>query len=236
MAILQDLLDEELTEDQKRIIIRNVFENTISSAVNGGAPARSKTLGKAKSLLEFYDLVRQAKDDYETRQNVIEQYKVIFTEEEPDIISETETITFGLVKRAPGAFSQGAPFEGNIKNLRPVFRETGPDTANPGYNYAIYGYWHDNLVRFTCWARTNKAANARADWFENMMEDYAWWFKLHGVDRCLFWGRSSDIVTVINDNKWYGRPLDYFVRTEKLRVFSEKQMEEILINVSAKRE
>lgn len=235
MSELQDILNEELTTNQQRILVRNVFDNLITTSTRSAQP-RSKTLGAAKTLLDFYNLVRLAKDDYETRQNILDEFKVIFTEEEPDVESKTETITFGLVKRAPGAFGQGAPFEADVKNMRPIFRESGTDTTNPGYNNAVYGYWYDNIVKFTCWARTNKVANSRADWFENMMSEYDWWFRSQGVNRVLFWGRDSDIVTVIDNNKWYGRPLNYFVRTEKLRIFSEKQMEEILIRLSVKSE
>lgn len=234
-AELQDLLEEDISTNSQRVIVQRVFENLITSVARTPAP-RSKTPGSAKSLLEFYDLVRQVKDDYEARQNVRDEYKIIFTEEEPDVKSETETITFGLVKRVPGSFGQGAPFESDVKNMRPIFRESGADTENPGYNYVVHGYWYDNIVKFTCWARTNKVANARAEWFENMMSEYDWWFRIQGVSRVLFWGRDADIVTEIDNNKWYGRPLNYFVRTEKLRVFSEKQMEEIIVRLSVKNE
>jgi hypothetical protein len=62
------------------------------------------------------------------------------------------------------------------------------------------------------------------------MEEYSWWFKLQGLNRVIFLGQRSDIITTINNNKWYGRPLDYFVRTETLRVFKEKTIEEVLVN------
>jgi hypothetical protein len=68
------------------------------------------------------------------------------------------------------------------------------------------------------------------------MEEYSWWFKLQGLDRVLFWGRNSDIVTTVNENKWYGRPIDFFVRTEKIRTFQEKTLEEILVRLSTKQE
>jgi hypothetical protein len=112
-----------------------------------------------------------------------------------------------------------------------MHREEGDDKENPGYRYVIKGYWYDNLVRFTCWARSNKAANARAEWFEQLMQEYSWWYALQGVNRVLFWDRGSDIVSVVDGNKWYGRPIDFFVRTEKLRVFSEKELEQILIRL-----
>jgi hypothetical protein len=234
-SLLQDLLNEELTENNVRIIVQRVFDVNFADNAQSSAE-RSKTSGKSKSLLEFYELVRQAINDMENRASVPKQDRVLFTEEEPDVKSVAETITFSIMKRVPGAFSGGAPFEGNVKNMKPLFREEGPDVEHPGYRYVVTGYWHDNLVRFTCWGRTNKAANKRAEWFEGLMEEYAWWFNMQGVNRVLFWGQDSDIVTTVDGVKWYGRPLDFFVRTEKLKVFTERQLEEILVNLSLSKE
>lgn len=235
-SILQDLLDTELTEDQIKIRIEHHFDFIASTAVDERKSKISKTPGEAKTLLEFYDLVRQAIVDYETRQNVIDSAKVVFTEEEVDKAAESETITFSLVRREPGSFGQGPPFQSKVKNLRPRLRELGTDPENPGYRQMVTGYWFDNVVRLTCWARTNKAANARARWLESLMEDYNWWFVIQGVPRVIYWGENADIVTVIDNNKWYGRPIDYYVKTEKLRVFCEKTLEEILIKLVVKQE
>jgi hypothetical protein len=236
MTILQNLLNSELTEEQVRIKVEAHFDFIRDQAQQESDRfGRSKTLGEAKSLLEFIDLVRQAIDDYEIREGVSEPDKVLFTEEEPDYASRTETITFSLIRREPGAFSQGAPFEGKVKNLRPRHRETGDDPTQPGYRQMVTGYWYDNLIRLTCWARTNKAANARAQWLEGLMEDYSWWFVAQGTSRVLYQGQSTDLVTVVDNNKWYGRPIDFFVRTERLRTFKEKTLEEILIKLVLKK-
>jgi hypothetical protein len=196
---------------------------------SSSSTGKGRTLKPAKSLNEYYDLVKQAIDDLERRANLDTKNKILFTEEEPDYKSEGEIITFSLVKREPGAFGQGAPFESKVRNLRPILRENVADPENPGYRLATLGYWHDNLVRFTCWAKTNKTANDRALWFEDLMENYSWWFKAQGVDRCLFWERGEDQTLFSQNNKWYGRPINYFVRTEKVRVFSEKTLEELVI-------
>lgn len=235
---LQDLLNVELTEDNKKVVVEHIYGTVTEDFARGsvGAPGRSKTLGGAKSLLEFYDLVRRAVHDYEIRSGVSKVDRVTFTEEEPDADSQTESIVFSLVSRQPGQFSQGAPMEAKVKNLRPIIREECEDPENPGYQQAVFGYWYDNVIRFTCWARTNKQANKRAEWFENMMQEYDWWFKLEGVDRVLFWERHADIVNRVDDNYWYGRPLDFYVRTEKLRVFSQKTLEEIIVNLKVKSE
>jgi hypothetical protein len=118
-----------------------------------------------------------------------------------------------------------------VKNQNFIPRESLDDPDNPGYKLATVGYLYDNVVRFTCWARTNKAANSRVFWLENMMEEYKWWFRLQGINRMLFLGRRTDIVTTVSNNKWYGRPVDFYVRTEKLQVFSEKEFEQMILRV-----
>jgi hypothetical protein len=65
-----------------------------------------------------------------------------------------------------------------------------------------------------------------------MMEEYTWYFRYSGVNRIFYQGRGREIVREFHNNKIYGRPIDYFVRTEKLRVMSQKTMEEILIHLA----
>jgi hypothetical protein len=231
-SILSDIRPDLLVESP-RIIIERTTDLLIERAIGDqkGIP-RSTTLGNAKSLLEFYELVRQAIDDYEKRASVPETSKIRFTEEEPDAKMDVESITFNLMKREPGGFGQGAPFESNVRNLRPIIREIKKDPTEPGYRTIIMGYWHDNIVRFTCWARTNKAANKRAMWFESLMEEYTWWFALQGLQRVIYWGQGADLVSDVQDNRWYGRPIDFYVKTETLRTYSEKTLEEILVRLA----
>jgi hypothetical protein len=231
---LQDLLNQDLTADNRRIYVQEFFNQFIEN-FDSGLGERSKTLGKAKSLLEFYDLVRQALNDYEKRASVPDDQRILFTEEEPqDIEARSEAITFGLVKRQPGGFGQGPPMTAQVKNLKHMLREIGNDPSNPGYRSIVVGYWHDNQIRFTCWAKTNKAANARAVWFENFMEEYTWWFTAQGVARVIYQGQGSDISAVVNNNRWFGRPLEYYVKTESLKVFSEKTLDEVIVQLRTK--
>jgi len=235
MAV-EDLLNEDLIVESPGIVVQQVFEFVRGTEVPRQGQPRATTFGDTKSLLGFYDLVRQTLEDYESRAGTPQENRVKFTEDEPDIKSQSESIVFSLVERKPGQFAQGSPMSRSHSNYRPRMREDYADPDNPGYRCVVNGYYYDNIVRFTAWAKTNKAANARAMWFEDMMEEYSWWYKLQGVDRVLFWGRSSDQVIVVNDNKWYGRPMDYFVRTEKIRTFKQKTLEEILIKLSTAQE
>lgn len=231
-SVLQDILDEDLKENKRKIWITQNIDLVIDTASTRREKLQKlKTNGTAKSLLEFYDLVRLAINDNESRRQVPDNNQVYFTEEEPDVKWETEAISFNLVRREPGAYSQGAPFEGKIRNLRPILRESSLDPDYPDYRALILGYYYDNLVRFTCWAQTNKAANSRAEWFEDLMEEYSWYYKISGVQRVIFYGRNEDLVVDVSGNRWYGRPINYFVRTEKLRQISEKKIEEIFVNL-----
>ena len=105
------------------------------------------------------------------------------------------------------------------------------DPENPGYRRAVLGYWYDNMLTLTAWARTNKAANERALWLENVMEEYTWFFVYSGSQRVLYQGRRAEKLTEVENNKIYGRPIDYFVKTEKLRTVSTKTLEEIVVNL-----
>ena len=231
-SILQDLLSKSLVNGPaNHITVQEVTDSMIHRAYAEHHASLLTTSGAAKNLLEVQDLIRQAIEDYEMREKTTAQSKVNYTAEEPEIDSRTETVTYSLVKREPGGFGQGGPFESQVRNLRPVLREVKDDPTNPGYRLITLGYWHENIIRLTCWAKTNKAANARALWLENLMEDYTWWFVLSGVNRILYNGQGADLVVNTNNNRFYGRPLEYYVKTETIRVYSEKTLEEILIKL-----
>lgn len=227
-----DLIPKGFPEKDPPIIISPQYSQILETVTR---LPRSTTPFPAKNLNEFYDLTRQVIEDYERRENVIADGKVKFIEEEPDYPKDLNVIiSYSLVRREPGAFGQNHPFEkGSIKNLAPILREEVEDIENPGYKRAILGYWHDNEVKFTVWARTNKVANDKALWFEGIMQEYSWYFTSHGVARCLFLERKKDFVSEVDNNKMYGRPMHYFVRTETLRTISQKKIE--LIEVQSGR-
>jgi hypothetical protein len=243
-----DILPEALTREQARTIVKSHLDSIIDSGVKlntgiGTGPfdvARSKTPGDSKDVYEFCDLVRQAIENRQSLEKTTEEAKIILTSETADIEQVLEAITFSLERRQPGKFSEGAPFEGDVVNLKPIIREVAKDPDNPGYRKVVLGYWYDNLVRFTCWARTNKEANQRALWFEQLMQDYTWFYRLSGVSRVFFWDRGSDVEKATDTtsslqsttNKYYGRPIVYYVRTEKITALSEKELEQLIISVS----
>jgi hypothetical protein len=236
-SLIQDIVDDTLAEDNRRIIVSNIYQASFVRDQSHNQ-RRLRTPKEAKwSLTDVYTKIRQAIENYELRQNTSTENRITFTEDESDRKNKTEIISVKCIRRDPGLFSQGSPYDAGspaaVKNMTPRLREEINDPEHKGYNIAILGKWFDNVIRLTCWARTNKRVNYRADWLETLMEEYMWWFKAEGIDRLLFVGRKTDIVEgKESDNRWYGRPLDYFVRTEKISMQSEKQIEEILLKTT----
>lgn len=227
-----DILSEELTTepDRIRIVAETQFNNIVKSDEFYN---KSTTPGLAKNIIEAMELFGQAIEDYDERTNKNADARVLYTYEKPDTRTRLEAISVHLIDREPGVMSRSSLKErgqvGKTRNVRPLLRELKDDPDNPGYKRAILGYFYDNTLRFTCWARTNKTALARMMWLEEVIEQYQWFFKLSGLPRVLYDGRGSDEVLDISGNKIYGISIDYFVRTEKIRAVSQKTLEVIYV-------
>ena len=194
---------------------------------------RAKSIGAAKNIDQFFDLVRVALNHKCTNDGITPERRPLFTAEYPPCDLETETITWAIVKRSPASVSQGKAFNQQRQQWKPIIREIIPPgrSSTPGYADIILGQWFENLVDFSCWAQTNKAANARALWFEEFMYQYAWWFQLSGVVNVHFWDRERDQLVETEENKLVRRPLIYFVRTERLYIMSVKTLDDLVIKL-----
>lgn len=226
---LRDLIPDALSEDQEKVKV--VAETQYKMKIDRALVPTTSPL-PAKDIIETMDLIRQVVLDYQAREQTTEDAAIEVIHEYPDRFYELEVISISLKERMPGAFDQGSPWEGKVKNLRPILREEQEDPDNPGYRRAILGYFHDNTLELTCWARTNKQANLRALWLENIMEEYAWFFGLSGVNRLLYQGRTEPITRTFNNNILFGRTIKYFVRTEKLIAISQKKLEEVYLSLA----
>lgn len=248
-----DILDEELITPEDGIIVNEnpatfasqVFNNTVNSLKNnrsaslaklGISADRLKSPGDAKNINESLEIIEKAIRNYELRYGTNSDAVIDFVYEDPDVLKQLETISVSIERVEPASFSKGAPFQGSVRNLVPMLREVVDDPDNTGYKIAILGYWYDNIVQLTCWSRTNKAANSRAIWLENIMNEYRWYFQYSGISQIVYQGRGTQLVKNINNNKIYGRPINYYIRTESLVRYSQKELEQIYINLVINKE
>ncbi len=229
----RDILTEDLSTVPQRVLVSTHYASLIETAEHH---TKSTTPGNSKNIIQVMSLVKDAIEDYENRKHTNEKDKVVVAYEDPDKLVEMETISINIESRQPGGFGGGAPLQAQIKNQRPILREEEEDPDAPGYKRAILGYFHDNILRLTCWALTNKAANARMLWLEEVMEEYLWYFRISGTNRFLYLRHGPQLVKTVSNNRMYGRPIDYFVRTETLRAVSEKELETIYVNLALRKD
>jgi hypothetical protein len=201
-----------------------------------GDSERLRTPYPAKDLNEFFPLLAEVMRLQQSQDGIVEP--ILLTEEMPDIDDNIsgERITYSLHRRLPGVFEQVnqslASNERRTRNRKAILREIIPDPDNPGLMIHIYGQDYDNFVNFIVWARTNKVANDRAVWFENLMEEWRWYFEVSGIKMVSFEERGMDIRLSPENRKVVGRPFRYFIRTEKITIIREAALREIAINGS----
>ncbi|MHA2064046.1 MAG: hypothetical protein ACXABY_06665 [Candidatus Thorarchaeota archaeon] len=228
-----DLLDEELTEAPKRVEFEHVYDIFVEPARDAHISLSPlKSLGPARELNDCFELIKDAITFRERAQTEISRL-ASFSYEDPVEEAELEAITFVPTLRLPAMLEGGRPDKSRnrVRELVPHLREEGIDPDHHGYRIAVLGKMYDNWVDFICWGRTNKAAIARANWFEDLIEEYAWYFTMSGVSRIINQGQKERRFKKIGDNPIYGYPVECFIRTEKITRVSEKVLEQIIVQI-----
>ena len=235
----------DLTEPQK-LLIAEVIEHQFPGSRLESSPFtplvvnqrrvetsdRLVSAGDAQDLDGFFSLVNEAIQDRLTRENIAETDRPIYVEAYPPEDIRSEAITFKLIKREPATTSQGKQMNHGRQDWRPKLREIVSDPSHPNKKLYVYGLLHDNVIELCCWARTNKAANARALWLERLMDDYRWFLKYRGVSELRYEGRLADQHTETAENKLHSRPLRYYVRTERISTWSANIVTQLLLGVT----
>lgn len=231
-----NILPSSLTEVKPFV---NIDVETQYKEIVRNAEEQSRTVYPAKNIFEVMDLIKTAVEEYEDHEDKVEDARVLVLYGDPDERIETidadkvpqGVISLDLNRREPGAFGRGPPFEAKVHNLKPIIRGEEEDPDNPGYRRALLGYYYDNIVRATCWARTNKTSNTLLIWLETVMQTMDWWFRFSGAARVIYWGLGKNRVLDVDGQKYYGREIDFFVRTEKIVAVSQKKLERLNIKL-----
>jgi hypothetical protein len=232
--VRNDILPEELLQEDKNFVVELIeaFKQQNQQFLASGERARRPQ--PAKNIVEFFELTKQVIEDKEIANNIIEDQKVLFTPEYPPQELDKVTISFSVVRREPASTSQGRHFNQQRQEWKPRVREIIDDPNNPGYKLMILGQKFENIVQFIIWAKTHKEANKRAEWFEDLMREYAWFIKYKGVDEFYMLERGEDIILDVDQQRIVGRPFHYYVRTEKLTYLSEPTIRRIILELGIK--
>lgn len=238
MTAIRPIIPDHL-QDLDNIAVK-IFETVVTDGMlskENVSPYLSKQ--PAKDINDFFPLVQTAVNDYQDRRGIVAKDRVHFVQDTPPTDAKTETITFKVKSRMPGANSGRMPeiLSGNgvVREWRPRIRYWYENPERPLKRTVVFGQHYDNVVEFTCWALTNKAVDERALWFEDLMQTYFWYFKYNGVSEVIFLQRLEDkswenIATQGNQLK--SRSIQYYVRTDKTFEISESELRDILINIA----
>jgi len=194
-------------------------------------PDRLKSPEPAKDINDFYELVGQALEQYQLQEGRAEDRLIIYTEDWPPDEYVRETVSFQLLNRQPAVMGKAAP-EGAPREYKPNLRDSFPDPDVPGHEIHELGWMMDNRIRFCIWSQSNKEANKLALWFEDFMNCFLWFYRKQGINQLFFLEREDDFQ--IFDKRLVGRPLVYFVRTEKVTHVRERVLEELVVNLTLK--
>jgi hypothetical protein len=104
--------------------------------------------------------------------------------EDQDIPSWIDTITYNPTNRAPGSRSDGM-FSGNNVEYRPLYRTEDKDGNE------IYGRWEDNRIRLDFWTRDNTDSELLREWFADFILKYSWVIEANGLDHFMWTGDGT---------------------------------------------
>lgn len=234
MAVRDDILPEELTTSQSVVveqIVSNILERYSRTEANVPHGERLRQPKPAQDINGFFDLVRRVVEEQQNSEQVPIKNRIKFLQDFPPGDIETEVITFGLIQRRPFSMSQGQHFNQRVREVKPHMRGIEDDPARPGYKVITHGQLFENEIVFTCWAKTNKQANIRARWFEDQMRDWRWYIRYEGVSDYYFIGQDEDIALKLDgtENILMGRPLRFWVKTERLSHVLEPTIRRIVV-------
>lgn len=183
---------------------------------------------KLFTLDRFFELAKNLIDDASARSG---QPTVPLVEEYPPLdmarLGE-EVITYRVISRQPANLSADAE-----KRPQRSFR-TSYTTKDPQVGDNIIEVMNrplDHEIEFNCWALSNKLANKRAIWLENLFISHAWVFRSQGADRFYFQKRLSDGYMTSGQQRLLYRPLRFFLRFNEFLSKANYEIKNIELNL-----
>lgn len=183
------------------------------------------------TLIDFFYLVKNVLIVRQNTENIAENKRILFLEDQPPEDLNTEAITFEMKKRLPGLISRGSSQTNGVREITPHVRSVSEDTENPGQRIIETGKYSDHIVYFYTYARSSMVALRRALWLENTLDSFNWFFRYFGF-------RVNHEETLEKEDEMIGNlrlvryPVSYFVRCDNLFYVSSQELREIVLKMN----
>jgi len=136
-----------------------------------------------------------------------------------DEINDSMRVTVRLVNRENGLFSRGKAGSGGVRAVRPVDLHVYDDPETSSMFTINSVHLKENYVEICAWGQSPEAAEDLVERLEDIMEEYIWYFNYEGFGKITYEKRGRDIVKDVGggSHRSYGRPLYYYIQTQKIR-------------------
>jgi len=143
-----------------------------------------------------------------------------------------DTITWKVFRRAPGSIGD-KPFGPNKQWKPRIIERAAKHETDKDLLVDIFEQDFDNVIQFDIFSETNAKCEELAEWFEDQIVVFQWYFQKIGIPRVLFMERTMDervdrLATALNT-----RTLRYYVRTKRYYRIDNSRMEEIHLKLLA---
>ena len=200
---------QEITSAEIPVTINSPFTLDLSRFIPNIVPL---------TLPTFFENVADIISDAQDRAGLSSSKFIELTEEyPPDSFGhdEDERICFRVLSRHPAKMDRkatGRPQRGFTHYYECV------QGRDPNKVLVIESRPVGHKIEFTCWAKSNKLANARALWLETLLTNHSWANKIKGAERFHWEGRGADGYMTSGGQKLFYRPLNFFLRFREFAV------------------
>lgn len=146
-----------------------------------------------------------------------------------DVLSDVELV-FRVIKRGAGTLTSSEPFGGR-RAFKAMRRDILDDPKAPGYTVEVSTFLMDNIIEIVPVSRTYVNADTVAYMVEDMIEYFQPLFKSKGITQLRYLGRENDRTVSRGDTPIYECPLQFYVRTQKIKLAYSKDLEQLNIKV-----
>jgi hypothetical protein len=190
-----------------------------------------KDFPNTASIIDFFSLVQNSIRSREASEDVPEDKRLLVLADDPPKEIDTEAITFFLKSRTPGQFSRGSAGNARIKEVISHVRSIQQHPEHLGEKLFTMGRFFDNRVGFNIYARDDYTALKRVLWLESVMDNFRWYFRVHGIMQVIEEGVGDKEHVKVGELELTKYPMSYFVRTEDTYQFGSQELKSFEINV-----
>lgn len=230
---------KELSEPQQ-LEVRQVIDQFVGTTLRAVPDSSLVTLESADDisgydLPEFYDDLHDFFQQFVATREDLKS----FTFQPQATVNylgndEGNAVRFKLLLRTYATLSQGDKPHTGTQHAKWQVKGICKDAMHPGYQVYVLYKQYDNTIQIGSWSKNERDADRMAFVLEEQLDTYGKLFKAKGLGDLVFLQRADEERTSANYT-YYGALLRFLVRTTKLKLVYEKELETLAIQLIVKK-